>query len=246
MSARTAARLGWFLFVASVLLFVSALVLNLRRPQFADLAFTTGELVLGLALLLFGWFGALIVSRQQPPDRLGPVRLRRARRGRRLRQQYAIYGLRSHPGAVPEAAALAWFASWVFALELALLTALLLLFPDGRPPSPRWRWVLWLAGIGAGFSVVGALSMWPRRGIELLQVFEGPEPVGGLAILYDVGFWASLAAVLAAIASLVVRFRRARGSSASSSSGSSMRSSLLSSASSSSSWHQTRSSYRNW
>ena len=247
MSARTAARLGWFLFVASVLLFVSALVLNLRRPQFADLAFTTGELVLGLALLLFGWFGALIVSRQ-PSHPIGWVLCAfgvLAGVGG-FASEYAIYGLRSHPGAVPEAAALAWFASWVFALELALLTALLLLFPDGRPPSPRWRWVLWLAGIGAGFSVVGALSMWPRRGIELLQVFEGPEPVGGLAILYDVGFWASLAAVLAAIASLVVRFRRARGSSASSSSGSSMRSSLLSSASSSSSWHQTRSSYRNW
>ena len=44
--------------------FVLALVLNLRRPQYADLAFTTGELVLGLVLLLFSWFGALIVSRR--------------------------------------------------------------------------------------------------------------------------------------------------------------------------------------
>lgn len=65
MSARTAAaRLGWFLLVLSVLLFVPALVLNLRRPQYTDLAFTTGELLLALAVLLFGWFGALIVSRQ--------------------------------------------------------------------------------------------------------------------------------------------------------------------------------------
>jgi hypothetical protein len=54
MSARTAARLGWFLFVASALLLVCALILNLGRPQDADLAFTTGELVLGLALLVFG------------------------------------------------------------------------------------------------------------------------------------------------------------------------------------------------
>jgi hypothetical protein len=99
----------------------------------------------------------------------------------------------------------------VFTLELALLTALLLLFPDGRPPSPRWRWVLWLAGIGAGCSVVGALSMWPLRGIGLLQVSGGPEPVGVLETFYAVGFWVAVAAVLAAIASLVVRFRRARG-----------------------------------
>jgi hypothetical protein len=61
---RTAARLGWSLFALSVLLFVPALILNLRRPQYADLAFTTGELLLRLAFLLFGWFGALIVSRR--------------------------------------------------------------------------------------------------------------------------------------------------------------------------------------
>jgi hypothetical protein len=212
MSARTAARLGWFLFVTSVPLFVSALVLNLGRPQYADLAFTTGELVLGVALLLFGWFGALVVSRQ-PRHPIGWILCAFGVIGGvgGFASEYAIYGLRSHPGALAGAAALAWFASWLFALDLALLTALLLLFPGGQPPSPRWRWVLWLAGIGAGCSVVGALAMWTQRGIGLLQVSGGPEPVGGLGILYDVGFWVSLVAVLAAIVSLVVRFRRARG-----------------------------------
>jgi hypothetical protein len=212
MSVRTAARLGWFLFVASVMLFVSALILNLRRPQYADLAFTTGELVLALALLLFGWFGALIVSRQ-PSHPIGWVLCAFGVIGGvgSFASEYAIDGLRSHPGALLGAAALAWFASWVFTLSLALLTALLLLFPGGRPPSPWWRWVLWLAGIGAGFTVVGALSMWPVRGIGLLLVGGGPEPVGVLGILYSLGFWAALVAVLAAIASLVVRFRRARG-----------------------------------
>jgi hypothetical protein len=212
MSARTAARLGWFLFVLSVLLFVSALVLNLRRPQYADLAFTTGELVLGVALLLFGWFGALIVSRQ-PSHPIGWILCAFGMIGGvgGFASEYAIYGLRSHLGTLPGAAALAWFASWVFALDLALLTALLLLFPGGQPPSLRWRWVLWLAVIGAAFTVVGALAMWPLRGIGLLQVSGGPEPVGVLGILYGVGFWVSLVAVLAAITSLVVRFRRADG-----------------------------------
>lgn len=124
MSVRTAARLGWFLFVASVLLFVSALILNLRRPQYADLAFTTGELVLGLALLLFGWFGVLIVSRQ-PSHPIGWVLCAFGVLGGvgSFASEYAIYGLRSHPGDLLGAAALAWFASWVFTLSLALLTA---------------------------------------------------------------------------------------------------------------------------
>jgi hypothetical protein len=59
--------------------------------------------------------------------------------------------------------------------------------------------------------VVGVLALWPRRGIGLLQVSGGPEPGGVLGILYEVGFWVAVVAVLAAIASLVVRFRRARG-----------------------------------
>ena len=44
-----------------------------------------------------------------------------------------------------------------------------------------------------------------------MLVGEGPEPVGVLGILYGVGFWLAVVAVLAAVASLVVRFRHARG-----------------------------------
>ena len=65
MSRRTAARLGWSLFGLSALLLGVAFVLNLGRPQYADLGGTTGELLFGLVLLLsFGWLGALIVARR--------------------------------------------------------------------------------------------------------------------------------------------------------------------------------------
>ena len=86
------------MFLLSVLLFVSTLVLNLRRPQYADLAFTTGELILALALLLFGWFGALVVSRQ-PSHPIGWVLCAFGVLGGvgSFASEYAIYGLRSHP-----------------------------------------------------------------------------------------------------------------------------------------------------
>jgi hypothetical protein len=91
------------------------------------------------------------------------------------------------------------------------LAGLLLLFPTGRPPSPRWRWVLWSAGIGNALAVVSLVSsLWPRRGLALLQR-GGPEAGGVLGTLYNVGYWVALVAVLAAVASLVVRLRRARG-----------------------------------
>jgi hypothetical protein len=211
VNRRTAARLGWSLFALAGLLFVIALVLNLRRPQYDDLAFTTGELVLGLVLLLFSWFGALIVSRR-PGHPIGWLLCAFGLIGglTDFATEYAIYGLITRPGAVPAAGAVAWLASWMFALELAPLAGLLVLFPSGRPPSPPWRLVLWLAGLGGALAIVGALALWPLRGISLLQL-RTPDPGGVLAMAYNLGFWAAMAALLAAVAALVVRFRRSRG-----------------------------------
>ena len=211
MSRATAARLGWSLFGLSALLLAVAAALNLRRPQYADLGATSGELVLALPLLLFGWFGALIVSRQpsQPIGWIlcafggvsGPVG---------FANEYAIYGIITHPGAAPGAAAVAWFTTWVVAVYLGLLAALLLLFPTGRPPSSRWRWWLWVAGIGNLLFILSAVWFWPLRGVELLRL-DHPEPVGAFGVLYGIGAAAGLVAVIAGGASIVVRFRRARG-----------------------------------
>jgi hypothetical protein len=208
MSRGTAARLGWSLFGFSALLLAVALVLNLRRPQYADLGATTGELVLALALLLFGWFGALIVSRQ-PSHPIGWILCALAGTIVLLvfANEYAIYGLITHPGAAPGAAALAWFTTWAIAIPLGLLAALLLLFPTGRPPSPGWRWWLWVAGIANLLWVLSALEVWPQRGADLLRL-ETPDPDG---VLFLVGATVSPVAVLAAGVSVLVRFRRARG-----------------------------------
>jgi hypothetical protein len=209
--AQTASRLGWAMFALSVLLFVPALILNLGRPQDADLAFTTGELLLRLAFLLFGWFGALIVSRR-PGQPIGWVlcALGLMSGFGAFAVEYAVYGLITRPGDVPAAATLAWCDSWEFAVDFGLVAALLLLFPSGHPPSPRWRWVLWLAATGVVLTTVGALALWPLRGRALLQLHT-PDPVGVLGVPYHLGAWATEAAILAAVASLVVRFRRASG-----------------------------------
>jgi two-component system NarL family sensor kinase len=50
---------------------------------------------------------------------------------------------------------MAWVAAWVWNLPIGLLLYLLLLFPDGRPPSRRLLPVAWLS---AALTAVGAVS----------------------------------------------------------------------------------------
>jgi hypothetical protein len=211
MSARVAARLGWAIFGLAVLAYAVALALNLRRAQSAELSETTGDLVFALTFLLYGWLGARIVPRQ-PHQLMGWLLCALGLQGGLVpfAFEYAIYGLVTRPGTLPGAAAMAWLTFWAAPVLLLLLAALLLLFPTGRPVSPRWRWVLWLAGVGNLLFVLSSLSLWPLRGVALLTT-RGPEPTGGLMVLFSVGTAAAMVAVLAAAASLVVRFRRARG-----------------------------------
>jgi hypothetical protein len=62
--------------------------------------------------------------------------------------EYAVRALVTAPGSLPAGSWLAWLAYWTFLLNLPALALLLLLFPDGRLPSRRWRAVPWLLGGG--------------------------------------------------------------------------------------------------
>lgn len=206
MHSRTAARLAWSLFGVSLLLIACALVMNLSRPYDADLYTTTGDMVLAAVMLIFGWFGALIIARR-PGHRIGWIlcALGMSFAVDAFANEYAILGLVRYPGAAPGAAGAAWIASWTYTVDLGLLAVLLTLFPTGDPPSRRWRPVLWIAAVATMLSIVAAVSVWPERGTT-----EGAEPVGGVfLVFYVAGFFALLGCVVAGAASLVVRFRQA-------------------------------------
>jgi hypothetical protein len=80
--------------------------------------------------------------------------------------QYATYALLAQPGALPAGEAAAWVRSWFGVVGGGLGVFLLLLFPDGRLPSARWRYLAWF---NAAVIFLGAL--W---------VAFAPGPLDGL------------------------------------------------------------------
>jgi hypothetical protein len=116
----------------------------------------------------------------------------------------------------PPAAAdyVAWLGTWSFLPAFTLLLALVpLLFPTGAAIGPRWRVVGWTAAVAGGLATLSnAFAPGPLDTADFPWV-DNPFGIEGLGLgtLADVSFVAVGAAALAGLASLVVRYRRARG-----------------------------------
>jgi hypothetical protein len=127
--------------------------------------------------------------------------------------EYASYTLRTRPDALPGGGVLAWVAAWAWAPSVNLIPLVVLLFPGGRLPSPRWRLVAALATVGLGLQMVGlTVFTWSLRGVRLLTTGTDPPPMLWPGrVLFWLGFACAVLSAPAALASVVVRFRRARG-----------------------------------
>jgi hypothetical protein len=214
MSARVAAWLAWSLCALCVALAVASLILALLNGR------TLGEILIGpgigtfaILAVSFSVVGALIAS-HRPENSIGWIFLAVGFFYGLLSagDEYAIYALLTNPGSLPLGAAASWLGQWLWAPGLGLILVFLpLLFPDGRPPSYRWRPVAWLGGISIGLAVVSSMILlWPERGPALVTGDESPSHVLDVVLLFA-AVPMMLVAGLGAVISLFVRFRRARG-----------------------------------
>ncbi|HSD49644.1 MAG TPA: sensor histidine kinase [Actinomycetota bacterium] len=132
---------------------------------------------------------------------------------------YAGYSVRVAAAPLPGQDVAALIAENGLAFVI-LIPLLVLLFPDGRPPSPRWRWAS-RALIGGGALAVTAFALTPGPLNNLVDnggiLYDNPIGLGafreggpGNALVF-IGMILVLGASLSTVVAVWQRFRRARG-----------------------------------
>jgi hypothetical protein len=225
MSRRTAAWLAWSVWAVCVVLITLALVLDFMTEELpldvGGLRYDPAFAVLtGVLSLAYPAVGALIASRL-PTNPIGWIfcGLGLIYVTRRFTTAYADHAF-LETLALPWGEFAAWFSTWIGFAGPTLAVFLMLLFPGGRLPSRRWRIVVWLTVLGAAMSTLGFAFM-PS---SLLTHSDVANPFAIVGVIYGklptyqffgvsrlLGMTLLSTSILAALFSVILRLRHARG-----------------------------------
>jgi hypothetical protein len=219
LSDRTLRRAAWVAagFLPAAVVVSVPVVARVRAVDPSWNGGLVGEAAFLLVLLSFPLAG-LLVLRRQPRNRvawllegigliwgLGVIT-----------DVYSAYGLVVAPGVLPGAGIVAGATAGSWALGIGFMgTFLILLFPDGRLPSSRWRPVAWIAGVSMVMVTVIIAFMPGKLAESAVPTMDNPlgsesaEPV--LTVLLFVFLPLIPLSILACAASLVLRFRHSSG-----------------------------------
>src|SRR5918997_5486604 len=209
MSARATAWIAWSMWAMTLGLVAGGLLLGVTNRPEAPLYDYWVEST--LITPTFATLGVLIVSRR-PENVIGWIFLVLSIAGslQMFSGQYATLALFSSSTQLHGGAFAAWLSTLMQSTFVYPILFLILLFPTGKLLSPRWRVVAWTAGLVLVASLVslglrpGPIQSFP----SVRSPFGGPpfvewvEAVGGVI---------GPACFVAAIISLILRFRRSRG-----------------------------------
>jgi hypothetical protein len=212
MSERARIRLAWWAWAASLALLASGLgmlvVVRYRYPGALAYDYWRETTVVPAVYATLG----LVIATRRPRHPVGWLLMGCGLTGS-LQLVTGQYAVLAGPAGLPGRLHAMWAASQFQITWVGLVLLLLLLFPTGRLPSPRWRPVAWSVVGGVALSLV-TQALKPRTFSDVagdtnpfaqsaLEPVIGPLDVVGGTLVF-VG-------LIGVLASLVVRLRGSRG-----------------------------------
>ena len=211
MRARTAGWVAGGVATASIALMAAALALayvdrhrlsaSLTNWDFSDVLAN----VVNMSIPVMGF----VLASRRPANRIGWLALATGLMLAlsRFGSAYGVHGLVAAPGSAPAARAGMWLSNWIFAVPIAAIAFVFMLFPTGRLRSRRWLPAGWFVGIAFGLGtltlLVGATRSWSHPFAAFSQAVT-PAGVIVLLVLFP-------AALLVSLMAVVVRFALSAG-----------------------------------
>src|SRR6266576_2819994 len=186
----TVAGLSWAAAALTAVLALGGMVLAALGPDVS--------IFLLPAPLAYAWMGCVLLARR-PGHPMGPL--------------LCLIGLAHAPGSLPFSTAVLWLNNWAYAPATSLgAMVLLLVFPEGRLLSRRFRPALWAALAFIPLAIAG-FAFYPQNLGPLFHHRHNPYVIPRLDWLFEtcavLAIGCGVVAGAGAAASVTLRWRRA-------------------------------------
>jgi hypothetical protein len=211
MSHRIVRQLGWVLWLLDAAVIVAGIIMFARTPGSNENGAMIGTFAMVIAFFTFPTMGALIIW-QRPGNTVGWIFcfIGLGTAFTSFSAAFVQHALGKHTDTSFIVGLVDVLGNTVWPLNLGMATFLLFLFPTGRLPSPRWRFVFWLdVAVVALAALMGLFQpgylesrnrVWNPLGIAGgTQFFDIVNIIGGPVFVF---------CALASVAAIIMRYAK--------------------------------------